>query len=176
MRTNHDHIDLLARHLQRQHGVVLGKHRGKVTRVGTGENLGRIKAVIPTLFGEEETVWAEPVVPFAGKQHGMLFLPEVGDGVWMEFEGGNTSRPIWTGFFWGAKQMPPGVSEKVRAIATSHGHRVVIDDDKDELRLEHGNGPKLVLGKDSITLTVGSKKLVLDTRGLTVNDGALEVT
>ncbi|HTL32361.1 MAG TPA: hypothetical protein VL326_04525, partial [Kofleriaceae bacterium] len=73
-------------------------------------------------------------------------------------------------------QIPEDASEKVRVIATSHGHQLVLDDDADEIRIEHGNGPSIVIAKDSITITVDSKKIVLDGNGLKVNDGALEVT
>lgn len=171
-----DPIDHLARTLLRQHGLLFGKYRGKVTKVGTGEDLGRIKAYIPSVLGENvESVWIEPAVPFAGKKHGFAFLPEKDDGVWIEFEAGSSSRPIWTGFYWGKDQIPGVATDKVRAIATSHGHQVVLDDDKDEIRIEHGNGPKIVIGKDSITIQVKSKKIVLDGSGMTVNDGALEV-
>ncbi|MGN6105671.1 MAG: phage baseplate assembly protein V [Kofleriaceae bacterium] len=174
--TTTDQIDFLARSLLRQHGVVLGKYRGKVTQVGTGEHLGQIKAVIPSLFGATETVWIDPVVPFAGTRYGFAFLPEVDDGVWIEFEEGDSSRPLWSGFFWGRDQMPAAATDRVRVLATKHGHQVVLDDERDELRLEHGRGPSIVIDEEKITLRVGGKTLVLDEHGLTVNDGALEVT
>ena len=43
-------------------------------------------------------------------------------------------------------------------------------------RLENGKGPKVVIGKDSITLEVSGKKVVLSKDGLDVNGGALKVT
>jgi hypothetical protein len=61
-------------------------------------------------------------------------------------------------------------------IATSHGHQVVLDDDKDELRLVHGNGPSIVIGKDAITIKVGGKQIVLSESGCNINDGNFEVT
>ncbi len=169
-----DHVAGLMRH---QSATLFGKYRGTVTTVGTGENLGRIRAYIPSVLGErKESIWIEPVVPFAGKKHGMMFLPEVGDGVWIEFEAGHPWLPLWTGFWWGKDQKPDAGSEKVRVIATSHGHQIVLDDDKDELRLEHGNGPSIVIAKDSITIKVGSKQLVLDANALDINSGNLKVT
>jgi uncharacterized protein involved in type VI secretion and phage assembly len=169
--------DRLAGLLRTQAGTLFGKYRGTVTTVGTGENLGKIKAYIPSVLGErKESVWIEPAVPFAGKKHGMVFLPEKDDGVWVEFEAGHPWLPIWTGFWWGKGQKPATGTEKVRVITTSHGHQVVLDDDKDELRLEHGNGPSIVIAKDKITIKVGSKQLVLDESALDVNNGNLKVT
>ena len=31
---------------------------------------------------------------------GIAFLPEEGSGVWIEFEGGDVSYPIWVGCYW----------------------------------------------------------------------------
>jgi hypothetical protein len=175
--TDTANTDRLARALRDQNCTLFGKYRGKVTKIGTGKELGKIKAMIPSVFGSDvESPWIEPVLPFGGKKHGFAFVPEVDDGVWIEFEAGHMSRPIWSGFFWGRDQIPEDASEKVRVIATSHGHQLVLDDDADEIRIEHGNGPSIVIAKDSITITVDSKKIVLDGNGLKVNDGALEVT
>lgn len=169
--------DRLAGLLRQQAGTLFGKYRGTVNTVGTGDDLGRIKAFIPAVLGEhKESIWIEPAVPFAGNKHGIMFLPEQGDGVWIEFEAGHPWLPIWTGFWWGKNQKPLAGTEKVRVISTSHGHQIVLDDDKDELRLEHGNGPSIVLAKDSITIKVGSKQLVLDGSALDVNSGNLKVT
>jgi uncharacterized protein involved in type VI secretion and phage assembly len=177
MSSSPESIDHIARALMRKHGLLFGKYRGKVTQVGTGEHLGKIKAFIPSVLGENvESVWIEPAVPFAGKQHGFAFMPEKDDGVWIEFEAGSSSHPIWTGAFWGKNQMPKAASDKVRVIATSHKHQIVLDDDKDEIRIEHGKGPSIVMSKSSITIKVDGKKIVLDSRGMHVNDGALEVT
>lgn len=169
-------VDRVVRLLRELGTGLFGKYRGKVTKVGTGEDLGRIKALVPSVFGKDvESPWIEPVVPFAGKKHGLAFMPERDDGVWIEFEAGMIARPIWTGFFWAKDQMPKAATDKVRVVATSHGHQIVLDDDKDEIRLEHGSGPSITITKDSITLQVKSKKLVLDAKGLDVNGGALEV-
>ncbi|MFT3692975.1 MAG: phage baseplate assembly protein V [Kofleriaceae bacterium] len=175
MREN-DNTDRLAGLLRSQAGSLYGKYRGTVTEVGTGDNLGKIRASIPSVLGGDViSVWIEPAVPFAGKAHGMVFLPEKGDGVWIEFEAGNPWLPIWTGFWWGKDQRPKTATEKVRTITTSHGHQIVLDDDKDELRLEHGNGPSIVIAKDKITIKVGSKQIVLDGSAMDVNNGNLKV-
>ena len=49
-----------------------------------------------------------PCVPIAGKQEGMYMVPQVGAGVWIEFEQGDPDYPIWVGGFWGiAAEVPP---------------------------------------------------------------------
>ena len=69
----------------------------------------------------------------------------------------------------------PG-AEKTRVFATSNGHKLVLDEDADEVRIEHGGGPSIVLTDSDITIAVGSKKIVISSSGVSVNDGALEVT
>jgi uncharacterized protein involved in type VI secretion and phage assembly len=153
-----------------------GKYRGVVDVVGTGSELGLITAIVPEVLGEEVSQWARPSVPFAGAQHGFVALPESGDGVWIEFEAGDLSKPIWSGFWWADDEIPAPGGEKTRVFATSNGHKLVLDEDADEVRIEHGSGPSIVLTADDITLAVGGKKIVISASSVSVNDGALEVT
>jgi uncharacterized protein involved in type VI secretion and phage assembly len=58
-----------------------------------------------------------PSMPFSGKQMGMWCLPQIGTGVWVEFEQGDPDKPIWSGAWYGsaaevpalALAAPPGV-------------------------------------------------------------------
>lgn len=154
-----------------------GKYRGLVEEVGTGDELGLIRARVPEVFGHERlSPWAHPAAPFAGAKHGFLALPEKNDGVWIEFEAGDTSKPIWTGFWWGRGEIPEPGGEKTRVFATSKGHKLVLDDAAGEVRLEHGKGASITLTDSDITLAVGSKKIVISKTSVEVNGGALEVT
>src|SRR5690242_14382413 len=47
------------------------------------------------------STWAMPCVPIAGKQMGTFFVPQVGAGVWVEFEQGDPDYPVWVGGYWG---------------------------------------------------------------------------
>ena len=48
-----------------------------------------------------------PCVPIAGKQSGVFVVPQIGSGVWVEFEQGDPDYPIWVGGFWGlAAELP----------------------------------------------------------------------
>jgi hypothetical protein len=153
-----------------------GKYRGIVKEVGTGDKLGLVKAIVPEVYGEAQpSPWARPSVPFAGKKHGLVALPEQNDGIWIEFEGGNPTRPIWSGFWWADGEIPDPGAETTRVFATSKGHKLVLDDAGGEIRLEHGDGPSITLSGSEIILKVGSKKIVISSSGVNVNQGALEV-
>lgn len=78
-------------------GLFLGKFRGVVTNVSDPEGLGRIKAQVPAVTGTYETGWCLPCFSCAGGDHGVFFLPSVGDQIWVEFEQGKVDYPIWSG-------------------------------------------------------------------------------
>jgi len=152
-----------------------GKYRGVVKNVNDIENMGRIKAYVPEIYGEEESPWALPCVPFAGKNHGLVALPEEKDGVWIEFEGGDPSKPIWTGCWWGSEDMPDPGSPKTRVFVTSGGHKLILDDDQNKVQLLHSDGGKISISDSEIKLKIGSTQIVLSANGVSINNGSLEV-
>jgi len=50
--------------------------------------------------------WALPCAPYGGTQAGFFSVPPIGAGVWIEFEAGDVSRPIWTGTWWATGEVP----------------------------------------------------------------------
>ena len=167
---------LLANVADQQRARFFGKYRGLVTEVGEGADLGYIRARVPEVYHDQDSPWAVACVPFAGDGHGLMTLPEVGDGVWMSFEAGDISKPIWDGFWWACDEHPEPGSPTVRVLATSNGHKLVLDEERNEIRLEHGSGPKIVLTDSEISLEVGGKKISITSSSVTVNGGSLEVT
>ncbi len=96
--------DLRALIADRVVGRFFGKYEGVVAANDDPKGLGRIRAYVPAVFGPDvKTGWALPCAPFGGgKNRGLVAVPEVDDTVWIEFAGGDTSRPIWVGAFWSA--------------------------------------------------------------------------
>jgi len=78
-----------------------GKYRGTVINNIDPEQIGRIQAIVPAVSNVVPTSWAMPCVPFAGKSEGFFAIPQIGAGVWIEFEGGDPDKPIWVGGYWG---------------------------------------------------------------------------
>jgi len=91
-----------------------GKYRGMVANNVDPKGQGRLQVSVPAVLGQGRMSWAMPCVPYAGKQVGFFALPPVGANVWVEFEAGHLDRPIWSGCFWDAGEVPaqppmPGV-------------------------------------------------------------------
>ena len=90
---------------------VFGKFRGIVLNNQDPLFQGRLQATVPEVLGEVPSGWATPCAPYAGPGAGFFSIPPVSAGVWIEFEGGDVSRPIWSGCYWGvgeAPMAPPG--------------------------------------------------------------------
>lgn len=110
----------------------LGKFRGVVTDTGDPLGLGRLRALVPDVLGSEESGWALPCVPFAGDHAGFFAVPAPGTSVWIEFEGGDASFPVWTGCFWASPAQVPvaygGSPPQQVVVASEGGQRVTLDD------------------------------------------------
>jgi Type VI secretion system/phage-baseplate injector OB domain len=166
---------LLVRLAEQQRTKYYGKYRGIVQQVGQGRQLGMITALVPAVYGAETTPWALPAVPFAGPQHGLVLLPEEGDGVWIEFEAGNLAIPIWTGCWWRDGDNP-AQSPKARLLATTAGHQVLIDEDADEILLKHPGGAEISMTTEGISLKFGTCELKITTSEINLNNGMVKVT
>jgi uncharacterized protein involved in type VI secretion and phage assembly len=150
-----------------------GKYRGTVTEVDAATM--RIKAKVPSVLGQQTTGWCMACVPYAGASVGFAFLPEVGSGVWIEFEGGDVSYPIWTGFYWRSDEYPSDATEKIKVIITKSGHKLLLDDNASTITITDTNENKIVLESSGITLERGGKKINISSSQVNVNDGSLEV-
>lgn len=159
--------------IERIRNRFFGKYRGSVTEVD--EDTLRIKAKVPAVLGTQTTGWCMPCVPYAGDSVGMAFLPEVGSGVWIEFEGGDVSYPIWTGCYWRSGEIPSDAAPAVKTIVTKAGHKILLDDDGESITISDSNENKVTLDSSGITLERGSQKAVLSDSSFSVDDGALEV-
>lgn len=166
-----------------------GKYRGLVTNNADATSRGRIKVKVPALLGDLE-VWAMPCVPYAGDRVGFYSLPEARAGVWIEFEGGDLSYPIWTGCFWADNELPDQSDAAIKIWKTEK-ITLRIDDSADEILIKTDGDSKVALASDVKTeaggaaQTVGSSGVVSDSGGsgklevtsasVKVNNGAMEV-
>jgi hypothetical protein len=159
-------------------GRYWGKYRGTVDRVIDDDPPGQIVAKVPSVYGDSVTSPpALPALPFAGDSHGLVMLPEPGDGVWIEFEDGNPSSPVWTGFWFATGELPSSAGPKKRALVTKKSLELVFDDDAEEITITHPGGAEIKLDSNGLTLQFGTTvKIVLDSSGIDFNNGAYKVT
>lgn len=72
-----------------------GLYRGNVFSNKDPLNQGRLRLRVPQILADQVTDWAWGVNTSATD----FEIPSVGQGIWVAFEGGNPSYPIWVGTF-----------------------------------------------------------------------------
>jgi|HubBroStandDraft_1064217.scaffolds.fasta_scaffold00773_2 uncharacterized protein involved in type VI secretion and phage assembly len=153
---------LLARLVARVEGRYYGKYRGQVTANNDPNNLGRIQANVPKLLGGKTTGWALPAFPYGGaSEQGFFAVPDIGAGVWIEFEGGDLSYPIWTGTWYTGGAIPESAQPAQKVLKTKSGHKIVLDDDAGSLLIEDSNGNQVSMDANTVTVSAGSASTVV---------------
>lgn len=155
-----------------------GKYRGIVSDVDDPNNQCRIRATVPAVLGEQSCGWALPAAPFAGDGHGMVLLPKVGSGVWIEFEAGQLDNPIWSGAWWAGGQRPDPQGPGVRVIVSETGHKVILDDEANEVKIVHGDqliAKTITLTASEIVITCGACEIKISNESISLNNGLIKV-
>lgn len=117
---------------------------GIVTDVSDPDNLGRVKVSLPA-FDDVGTDWLAIVTPGAGKNKGLIFIPNVDDRVLVLLNNEDPAQGVVVGGLYGSKTKPPDdgvVDNAVRrcTFLTAGGQRVLLDDEHGTIHLENHNG------------------------------------
>jgi len=158
-------------------GQFYGKLRGVVSDNGDPNNLGRIRAKVPDVYGEEESGWALPSVPYAGKSVGLFLVPPTNALVWIEFEHGDPDYPIWSGCFWADGEVPVSPASADKKVLKTGAGTITLDDTQGStsITIETTNSLKLKMDQQGIEISNGSQKIMISSSSVSVDDGALEV-
>ena len=156
-----------------------GKFRGIVTNVEDPVGIARIKAKVPEVLATEETGWALPALPYAGDGMGQHTIPPVGAGVWIEFEAGDVSRPIWSGCWWPEGKLPKnekGTEAKppLKILRSEEGLLVAMDDEAKTITLSDSGGSNIITIKaqDGQIVLKASTKVVIQSTAIDIVEGA----
>lgn len=116
--------------------------RAKVTDNEDPMDWGRIRVQFDWQAQLDEnmmTPWLRIAQPYAGGGKGFSFIPEVGEEVMIDFEGGNAERPYVKGTLYNGVGNPdaawlPGnnSSNQIKAIRTRNGHTIEIHDEGED--------------------------------------------
>ena len=163
-----------------------GKYRGTVVTNVDPMQLGRIQVIVPDVSSLIPSTWAMPCFPIAGKQMGAYVIPQVGSGVWVEFEQGDPDHPIWTGCYYGATAEVPALalagnpaSPNIVIQSTAQNCLVISDlpGPTGGIMLKSTTGATIIVNDTGIYIQNGKgASLVMTGPTVTVNNGALVVT
>jgi hypothetical protein len=183
-------VTVLHSDLSRHVGRYYGKYSGSVVDVADPDKLGRVQVTVPSVYPPDVQVWARPCFP-----PGHFFVPPVGAAVWVEFEGGDTSYPLWVGTWYPQGTVPPEADvdgATGRVVHTPSGHLVELSDEdghekvvvrhkldsfvsideKGSVLASNQNGSYLYLNADTAEVSVTSEQGHMVTLG---GDGVVAV-
>lgn len=110
--------------------------RAKVKDTEDPNRLGRVRVQFDWQAQLDEnmmTPWLRLSQPYAGGGKGFSFIPEIGEEVMVDFEGGNAERPFVKGTLFNGVADPDGAwlpgNNQVKAIRTRNGHTIEIWDE-----------------------------------------------
>jgi len=163
-----------------------GKYRGMVLNNIDPMQQGRLQVQVPDVAGLIPASWAMPCVPIAGLQNGMVALPVIGSGVWVEFEQGDLNFPIWVGCFWGsaaeipalAMATPPGLPAITFQTPLQNGLTISdLPGPTGGIMLKSATGATLIVNDTGIYIQNGKgASITLLGPSVTINNGAVMVT
>ena len=162
-----------------------GKYRGTVMNNIDPLQLGRLQVDVPDVAGLIPSSWAMPCFPFTGRQMGAYMIPQIGTGIWVEFEQGNPDYPIWSGCWYGLAAEVPALalagnpaSPNV-VLQTGLQNTLVISDlpgPTGGIMLKSTTGATLIVNDTGIYIQNGKgASIVMIGPSVTINNGAFTV-
>jgi uncharacterized protein involved in type VI secretion and phage assembly len=147
-----------------------------VTDTNDPEGIGRIRVRFYWQSSKEKSPWIRMVTPYAGKNKGIFFIPEVGEEVLVAFENENADKPYVIGAHYNGKNKPDDwKSDKnyKKSIRTKSGHTIEFND-------ENGKEEIIIYDKDkvnTVTLSSHDKKMMISCKGdLKIDAENIEIT
>lgn len=163
-----------------------GKYRGVVLQNIDPERRGRIQVQVPDVSNLLPSSWALPCFPFSGQQMGFFAVPQIGAGVWVEFEQGNPDYPIWSGCWYGlGTEIPaliqPGMPPLSGVIIQTQLQNMLMVSDAPGpaggILLKTMTGAMIAINDVGITISNGKGAVITMTGPIVdVNAGALTIT
>jgi hypothetical protein len=159
-----------------------GKYRGKVANNIDPMQLGRVQVSVPAVLGDGSLSWAMPCAPYGGPGVGFFTVPPVGANIWVEFEGGDSDYPIWSGCFWGVGEVPAQPALPQMKVWKTDGITLTLSDIPGAGGFTVEVGPpvvpiplKMVFNAAGIEITNSAASDKLTPASVSLNNGALEV-
>lgn len=141
-----------------------GKYRAKVVDIKDPEKRGRVRVLCPKVLRDSTSAWCEPCIPVAYDFGGDFALPKLGEFVWVEFESGDSNKPIYTGGLWSTSKSPSfSYNEKERLITWGD---CIIKMNEESVEISAG----------SSSLTVHKDRVEIKSPSITVNDKPLVIS
>lgn len=137
-------------------GRFYGFYRGEIVDNMDPEKMGRLKLKVPQIHGEDiHDYWAFPIGMFTGNNIGFFAVPNIGDMVWVSFEMGDPSYPLWTyGYNRKGETIDYAKEDytKRAVFQTTSGNKITSKDKERKLEFQQADGTAIDIKKNKINL------------------------
>ena len=127
---------------------------------GDPEKQNRIQVKIPLMKNESEGIWARLSSPYASKDFGSFFIPEVGDEVILGFFNADPSSPVILGSLYSSSRNPPKQIESennIKTLVTRSKITVEFDEKKKAFSLKTPDERSIVLSDEDKLISISDK-------------------
>ncbi len=162
-----------------------GIYRATVVNNIDPMQMGRITVMAPAVGALVASTWVTPCAPVTGIQMGVYMVPQIGSGVWIQFEGGNPDKPVWMGGWWAnASDVPAlalaGVPADPNIVIQSTLQNAIVVSDlpgpTGGIMLKSTTGATIIVNDTGIYIQNGKgASIVMTGPTVTINNGALVV-
>jgi Type VI secretion system/phage-baseplate injector OB domain len=152
-----------------------GKYRGTIVDNVDPMLRGRVRVSVPGVLNTRTKPWAEMCLPaFDGLM--AAAAPAIGSTVLVEFEAGDTSRPICTGKLWSGQDQPVPPSGPLTLGVPSQATLSIGDAGGRGITFRTALGATIAVGDTGITISNGQgASISLNGPSVSINNGALVV-
>lgn len=140
------------------------------------EKLGRIRVRFFWQEGGFMSPWIRSVNPYSANGRGFYFIPEIGDEVLVEFEGGDAEKPYVVGSLYHGKNKPhegwANNENSIKGIVTKSNLRIEFDEGKKVTTIDTPGGNKIVISDDEQSILLSDQNdntVELSPNGIVLN-------
>jgi hypothetical protein len=148
----------------------------KVVDNNDPHGMGRIKAEFMGWGGEgKQTDWLRVLTPDAGgsdkvaKNRGLVTIPEQGDQVYVDWEGGNPDKPFVAGsVFHGKHGGGGGEGNKTKSLTTRSGNTVTLDDSQGSITISDPSNNTVIMHGDGTMTIYAPNKIDMQSKDINI--------
>lgn len=136
-----------------------GLHLAKVKKIDEDpDGQTRIQVEVPLLESSgSDGIWARLASGYATQNAGIFFMPEVGDEVVLGFINNDPRFPLILGSLYSSQNSPPytpDADNTRKAIVTKGQIKIILDDEKKDVRIETPGGHSITLSDDQTSIRI----------------------
>lgn len=137
------------------------------------KHIGNILVHIPRVQGGMKII-ARAKQMYGGPGFGAkYFQPKAGEIVWIQFENGNPTKPIWSYHTWAENECPEELQDiNTAGLVTANGIKVLLNEPESgdsSLLIQFPEGPEVSVNQDSVTITKDQSVIKIEGSSVSVN-------